>query len=238
MTEIAVIAEPRSHRWVRLVLAGVAWVGLIVWWLVYQRRTGLGGVDTAQRLIDAASGNWWAIVAYLAVSLIRPLVLFPATIVTVAAGILFGPFVGVGVAAVAANASAMVGYTIGRNLRRPGADSAVTSRLGTWPARLRANSFEAVLLTRLLFLPYDLVNYGCGLLHVRRTPFITATAIGTLPGTVAFVLAGSSVTRLDDGLDGVDGRTLTISVVLIVLSAVTSRLVKRRSVGDAQPPGE
>jgi len=27
-------------------------------------------------------------------------------------------------------------------------------------------------------------------------------------------------------------------VVLIVLSAVTSRLVKRRSVGDAQPPGE
>lgn len=135
MTGTAVIAEPRSHRWVRLVLAGVAWVGLIVWWVVYQRRTGSGAVDTAQRLIDAASGNWWAIVAYMAVSLIRPLVQFPATIVAVAAGILFGPFVGVGVAALAANASAMVGYSIGRNLRRPGAESAVTSQLGTWSSR-------------------------------------------------------------------------------------------------------
>jgi len=115
--------------------------------------------------------------------------------VTLAAGILFGPFVGVGVAAVAANASAMSGYSIGRNLRRPGDESAVTSQLGTWPSRLRANSFEAVLLPRLLFLPYDLVNYGCGLLHVRRAPFITATAIGTLPGTVAFVLVGSSARR-------------------------------------------
>lgn len=73
---------------------------------------------------------------------------------------------------------------------------------------------------------------------MRRTPFITATAIGTLPGTVAFVLVGSSVTRLDDGLDGVDGRTLTISVVLIVLSLVTSRLVKRRPLGLVRPLGE
>lgn len=238
MTETAVIARRWDHRRIRIVLAGVAWAGLIACWVVYQRRTGSGAVDTAQRLIDAASGNWWAIVAYMAVSLARPLVFFPATIVTVAAGILFGPFVGVGVAAVAANASAMIGYSIGRNLRRPGDESAVTSQLGSWPSRLRANSFEAVLLTRLLFLPYDLVNYGCGLLHVRRTPFITATAIGTLPGTVAFVLVGSSVTRLDDGLDGVDGRTLIISVVLIVLSVVTSRLVKRRFVSSVEPFGE
>lgn len=36
---------------------------------------------------------------------------------------------------------------------------------------------------------------------------------------------------------GVDGRTLTISVVLIVLSLVTSRLVRRRPLGDVQPLG-
>lgn len=238
MTDVGAIAGTPTRRWGRLSLAGVAWAGLVAWWVVYQRRTGSGAVDTAQRLIDATRGNWWAIAAYVGVSIVRPLVLFPATIVTVAAGILFGPVVGVAVAAVAANASAMIGYSIGRNFRRPGDDSVVTSRLGARTSRLRANSFEAVLLTRLLFLPYDLVNYGCGLLHVRRTPFIAATAIGTLPGTVAFVLVGSSVTRLDDGLEGVDGRTLTISVALIVVSIAISRLVKRRSVNNVQPLGE
>ncbi len=171
-------ADPQAAtRRLRLVLAGSAWAGLIVSWIVYQRRSGMAAVDTAQPLIDAARGNWWAIAAYLAVSLVRPLVLFPATIATIAAGVLFGPIFGVLAAALAANASAMIGYSIARNLRRPGDGSAVTSRLGTWTSELRSNSFEAVLLTRLLFLPYDIVNYGCGLLHVRRAAFISATAI-------------------------------------------------------------
>ncbi len=238
MTEPATAAQPSARRVARLVLVGVVWGALIVWWVIYQRRTGSGTVDTAQRLVDAARGNWWAVIAYVGISLVRPLVLFPATIVTVAAGILFGPVAGVAIAAVAANASAMIGYTIGRNLRRPSEAAEVTTRLGAWTSRLRTNSFEAVLLARLLFFPYDLVNYGCGLLHVPRRSFIGATAIGTLPATVAFVLVGSSVTRLDDGLDGVDGRALAASIALIVLSLVASRLVKRRQADNTAPLGE
>lgn len=171
MIDAGAIAGTPTRRWVRLSLAGVAWAGLVVWWWSTSE-----GRDLARWTPhNATRGNWWAIAAYMGVSLVRSLVHFPATIVTVAAGIMFGPVVGVAVAAVAANASATIGYSIGRNFRRPGDDSVVTSRLGAWTSRRRANSFEAVLLTRLLFLPYDLVNYGCGLLHVRRTPFITAT---------------------------------------------------------------
>ncbi|MBI4884649.1 MAG: TVP38/TMEM64 family protein [Actinobacteria bacterium] len=238
MTESVAADRFPKRRWGRLAFAGVAWVALVAGWVAYQRSSGLGQIDTAQRLIDTARGNWWAIGAYMAVSLIRPLVLFPATIVAVAAGILFGPVVGVVVAAGSANASAFIGYSVGRNLRRPGESAEVSSRLGVWASRLRANSFETVLLTRLLFLPYDLVNYGCGLLRVRRVPFVAATAIGTLPGTVAFVLVGSSVTRLDDGIDGIDSGILTASIVLILFSLATSRFVKRRTsrvAGEIEP---
>ena len=227
-----------GRRWARLVFASAAWVSLGVAWIVYQRRGGLGPVDTAQELVDAARGNWWAIVAYLVISLLRPLVMFPATVVTVAAGLLFGPVVGVAVAAVSANASALIAHAVGRSFSRPDQAAEVTSRLGVWAARLRGNGFEAVLLMRLLFLPYDLVSYACGLLRVHRGEFLAANAIGTLPGTVAFVLIGASITRLDEGFGGIDPVTLSVSVVLVVASIVASRVIKRRQRMVAFAPQE
>ena len=223
-----------TRRWLRIAIVVTAWAALVAAWLLYQRHTGLGTTATMQRLIDAARGNWWAVVAFLLVSLLRPLVLFPATLVTVAAGMLFGPIVGVAVAAAGANASAMVSFRVGYALtaaERPDAVSAVAR----WATRLRENTFEAVLLMRLLFLPYDLVNYGCGVLRVRAVPFITATALGSLPGTVAFVLAGASIDDLTEGFGGVDGATLVASVLLVVGGLVVSRLLRRR---NAQRSGD
>ncbi len=69
---------------------------------------------------------------------------------------------------------------------------------------MRDNSFETVLIMRLLFLPYDLVNYASGILRLRWLPFLLATALGSLPGTVSFVLLGASIDTVDDGLGGVD----------------------------------
>lgn len=223
-------AAAPSRRWVRIAVVVVAWAALALSWVLYQRHTGLGTTATMQRLIDAAHGNWWAVVAFLMVSLLRPLVLFPATLVTVAAGMLFGPVLGVAVAAAGANASAMVSFQVGTTFtaaQRPDAVSAVAR----WATRLRENTFEAVLLMRLLFLPYDLVNYGCGVLRVRVLPFITATALGSLPGTVAFVLAGASIDDLSEGFGGIDGPTLIASVVLVVGGLIVSRLLRRRSAG-------
>jgi uncharacterized membrane protein YdjX (TVP38/TMEM64 family) len=229
----------------RVVAVVVPWVGLVTGWIVYQRTSGLGPLATAQRLVDTASGNWWAMAAYTAVAVARPLVLFPATVLTVAAGILFGPVGGTVVAAASANGSALVAHQLGRMLRRPPTVTEDPSRLGTWTQRLRDNGFEAVLLMRLVFLPYDLVSYACGMLHVGRRPFLAANALGTLPGTVAFVLVGASVTRLDQGVEGIEPTTLAASAGLVVASIVVARVVRRRrdghpgdggGSGEARPP--
>ncbi len=232
MTEtVALPTRVRKRLQVAFVLA--VWLAAIASWILYQRGTGRTTTETAQHFIDVSRGAWWAFLAYFLVSLIRPLIFVPATLVTVAAGMLFGPVFGIAIAIASANASAMVGYAIGRGLGPAGARNnefaKVDSRLGQWTARLRSNSFEAVLVMRLMFLPYDAVNYGCGLLRVKPMPFLLATAIGSLPATAGFVLIGGSITRIDRGFASVSTPTLALSIGLIVASIATSRIIRRRS---------
>jgi uncharacterized membrane protein YdjX (TVP38/TMEM64 family) len=229
----------------RIQIGGVVivWAAIVVSWVLYQRGSGRSTTGTAQHFIDTSRGAWWAFLAYFLVSLIRPLIFVPATIVTVAAGMLFGPVFGIMIAVLAANASAMVGYAIGRGIgpSRRGASAATSenqaaTRLGNWTARLRSNSFEAVLIMRLVFLPYDLVNYGCGFLKVKPWPFLTATAIGSLPATAGFVLIGGSISRIDGGFRGISKPTLALSVLLIVASIAASRVIRRRNPAASPEP--
>ena len=220
--------------WVqRGIVAGI-WVSAIVAWQIHQSSNGLSTTETAQRFIDTVGGSWWGIFAYVLVYLARPIVLFPASILTIVGGILFGPVIGVLVVVVAANASAMIAYGVGRLLgHAPGADDTASvddteSFARRWSNRLRSNSFETVLIMRLLFLPYDLVNYASGILRLRWLPFLMATALGSLPGTISFVLLGASIDSVDEGLGGIDPAILVASVVIFVVSLGVARLVRRR----------
>jgi uncharacterized membrane protein YdjX (TVP38/TMEM64 family) len=231
----------------RIVVAAL-WIGAVVAWRVYQHRTGMGTTDTLQRFVDRVGSAWWGVAAYLGVYLARPLVLFPATLLTVAGGLIFGPAVGIGVVIIGANASAMVAYGVGRLVTTtpganasgpsPAGDAASTARAGLaarWAERMRQNSFESILVMRLLFLPYDLVNYTAGLLRIGWVPFLGATAIGSLPGTVSFVLLGASLERVDEGIDGLDPTALVVSVALIVASIAGSRWLRRRQSDGGEP---
>jgi uncharacterized membrane protein YdjX (TVP38/TMEM64 family) len=233
---------------------GASWIALVVVWEVWRRGQDLGYANAAQRAIDAAQHHWWAALAFVLVYLARPLILFPASILTVCGGLLFGPVSGIALTVVAANASAMVAYGIGRWLRSkpvtqvqaktsqvPGQSNipnpvrvdhetqATTSFAARWGSRLRAQEFETVLLLRLLGIPFDVVNVGCGILHINPKRFLLATIIGSLPATVAFVLLGASLDRVDQGFGGIDKGTLVLSVALIAGSIGVSQIVKRRS---------
>ena len=221
------------------------WVILGVTWLIYQRSTGQGATDTLQSLIDTARGAWWAPLIFLAAYIVRPLVLFSATLLTVTAGILFGPVVGVILTVIGANMSAMVAYWIGRGLAgeadSTGDDSArddrgsqVRSLFGKWAERMRQNSFSTVLTMRLLFLPYDAVNYTAGALRIKPLPFLLASALGALPGTISFVLVGASLDRIDMGFGGLDPRAIVASVVIFVISLAVAKKLQRNEPAEIE----
>ena len=246
MTAAAIAADVPSRTvvWLQRGAVATVWVAAIAAWQVYQSSADLSTTETAQRFVDTVGGAWWGVFAYVLVYLARPIVLFPASVLTVVGGILFGPVLGVAVVVVAANASAMLAYGVGRLLgRTPGEPSAATapdeaSLARRWSNGMRDNSFETVLVMRLLFLPYDLVNYLSGVLRLRWLPFLLATALGSLPGTVSFVLLGASLDRVDEGLGGIDAATLVASIMIFAASLLIARVLRRRQPTATLAPSE
>lgn len=102
--------------------------------------------------------------------------------------------------------------------------------------RLRENGFESVLMMRLVYVPYDLVNYLAGSLKISWMPFILATALGSLPGTLSFVLFGASIEGDFTGeMPGLDPRILLASALIFAASLLLSMYLKHRDRGDTTP---
>ncbi len=120
----------------------------------------------------------------------------PRTVFTVSAGLLFGPLLGIALAVGATTVSAALAIALVRALDR----DQVAARL-THPAvraideRLARRGWLAVGSLRLIAaVPFSVINYCCGLSSIRFWPYLIATVLGVLPGTIGTVILGDALT--------------------------------------------
>jgi uncharacterized membrane protein YdjX (TVP38/TMEM64 family) len=65
-------------------------------------------------------------------------------------------------------------------------------------------------------------------LRIKYMPFILATALGSIPGTMAFIGFGASIETFDGALPKLDPVTLGFSAAIFIVSIALSRLFKKR----------
>ncbi len=162
---------------------------------------------------------------------LQPLVFFPSVLMAVLAGCLYGPVEGFGIAVIGANGAGLTSYMIGRFFGQGMLEdhSQQDSIVYRYTSYIRTNSFEAILIMHLIFLPYDLVNYLAGFLRIDWKSFVLATALGALPGTLTLVLFGSSIKGdLIGGTPEINPETLALSGITLVCSLALSQLLKYR----------
>ncbi len=212
------------------VLALIAWVILLAgyWW--YTSANGLTPAQTVQILIDFVSDSPYGLLIYILIYMIRPVFLFPATLVTMAATYLYGPVRGIGYALIASNLSTLMAFLIGRffgsaflyNLEK-------NALVNQYADRLRKDGFQTTLILRFLFLPYDLVSYFSGFLNIDLRWFMLATVLGSIPGTISFGMLGASIEG-DFASHSVtlDPLSLVISAVMFAVSIGLYRFVRYR----------
>jgi uncharacterized membrane protein YdjX (TVP38/TMEM64 family) len=128
------------------------------------------------------------VLLYAAVTLL-PL---PKNVVTAVAGALFGLVDGVLLVLPGALLGALAAFGLGRWLGRDAVERLTGTRVARVDALLARRGFVAILVSRLVpVLPFTGINYAAGLTAIRLRDFALGTAIGIVPGTVAYVALGA-----------------------------------------------
>lgn len=167
---------------------------------------------------------------------LRPPFIFPISWLVLLSGTIWGLWMGGLYAVSGMMISAASSYWIAQVTVPRSQNESSRSRFGAWLQRLRSNGFMSVVLMRLMLLPFDMVNFAAAALHVNFRDFLLATLIGNTAATLIYASIGSSV-RLDVILSGhepplseiLDERQLALTVILLVISLLIARYVKKRS---------
>lgn len=119
----------------------------------------------------------------------------PRTVMTLAAGILFGGVTGIAIVLFATTVSAAISFLIVRSLlgewMRPRLQHPAVAAI---TLRLERRGWWAITSLRMIAaVPFSVLNYAAALTPVPFSGFVVATLLGSLPGTVVTVAFASSL---------------------------------------------
>jgi uncharacterized membrane protein YdjX (TVP38/TMEM64 family) len=192
------LVRPARGRWQRLmpllivvavaiVVVAMGWHRQLSWEALVRHRTEVEAFVAAHHLTALAL---FAAVYVIAVTLSLP----GAVFLTVAGGLLFGTLIGGLTAIVAATLGATLVFLIARSA----VGGWLVRRAGTLATALadgfRRDAFHYLLFLRLVpVFPFWIVNLVAALCGVHLGPFVVATALGIIPGTLAFAFLGAGL---------------------------------------------
>ena len=137
------------------------------------------------------SAGWWAPVAFIAVYAVGTVLFLPGSVLTLAAGALFGILPGALYSLVGATLGAVLAFLVARHLAGDWVAQKTGGRLKQLIEGVEAEGWRFVALVRLVPLfPFNLVNYALGLTRIPLAAYALASAVCMLPGALAYAWLG------------------------------------------------
>lgn len=182
----------------RLALCAAALAALVAlgFGLAWSEMGGSLDPDALGARIKALEG--WGQVAVVALMVVHSFVPFPAEILALCAGAVYGTALGTGLVWAGAMIGAALSFALARWLGQPFVSAVLgprgQARLDGWSA-----GQGAVTLLTMRFIPviaFNLINYAAGLTRVSWGTFLWTTGVGILPLTALMVWMGAHMVTL------------------------------------------
>jgi uncharacterized membrane protein YdjX (TVP38/TMEM64 family) len=131
--------------------------------------------------------------AFVAAYIVWTVLLFPGVVPTLVGGAVFGFALGSLLALTGAIAGATAAFFVARRVGRAGARDLAGPRGAGLDQWLQRHGFVALLYARLVpIVPFNVLNYAAGVAGISTRAYVSATAVGIVPGTLAYTSLGSA----------------------------------------------
>ena len=200
-------------KWLLAVFA----VGLVIW-----LSRSVFEVDANDLRSWILSFGIWAPVMYIVIYTIRPLIFFPASVLSIAGGLAFGAWLGTLYTIIGATLGAILSFYVAKTFGKSLIRKEWTGNAGKIQSQMEQNGFFYVLLFR--FIPvinFDLISYAAAFAKVRFTSFALATLVGIIPGTFAYNFLGSSFVSGNP-------KIIVLAVAVFVILTVVPIVIRNR----------
>jgi phospholipase D1/2 len=185
--------------WKSITAVLVAAIALTLAW----RYTPLADVITAEKVIDwthAFADQWWAAPLIVAAYTPAQVIMFPRPLITLAAVVAFGPWLGFVYAMTGILISTAAGYYAGQLFDRDTVRRIAGQRLNRLTRVLRERGLLAMTAVRLVPLaPFVVESVVAGAIRLKLRHVLAGTFFGMLPGTLTATVFGDQIeTALKD----------------------------------------
>lgn len=184
------------------------------------------------KLLAFADEHYWSavglfILAYVAQTAFS---LPGATLMTLTGGFIFGSLWAALYVNIGATTGATLAFLAARYLFRGWVEQRFGNRLAVFQEGFTQNAFNYLLTLRLIPLfPFFLVNLLSGLTRVKAGTYIAATALGIIPGSLAYTFAGRQLSTINSLAELASPRLLlafTLLGLLFLMPVIYRKVIR------------
>ena len=149
-----------------------------------------------QRLVSYISNyGKYAAICFLLIFSLKPLLLFlPSSMLSIAAGTIFGPIYGFLLNMAGFFISATLGFYLSRFLGKNFVDKILKGKGVNINSNLEKNGIKILFLIRFTpVIPFDAISYACGLSKMKYKDFIIGSMLGVFFETLCYAYIGENI---------------------------------------------
>lgn len=204
-----------------LIVIAYKWLGLAQYLSLDSLKANQASIHSYYLEHPGRLAGLFALVYILSAALSLP----GATILTIAAGAIFGLGIGVILVSFASTIGATLAFLASRFLLRDFVQGKFNDKLSSINQGVKKDGAFYLFTLRLVpVFPFFLINLIMGLTPIRTITFFFVSQLGMLPGTAVYVNAGTQLAKIDS-IQGVPSPSLLLSFALIGVLPLFSKWI-------------